>query len=363
MTDEEIALRLLQYLQGVVRTDSLAYAEGPTRITGGFESSIFGLKLSGAPQPLSGPLVLRLFDDFHPPERARLEAIVHHTLVKLGYPAPRVFITGSDKQVLGGAFLVMERIPGRSLAADFEGLGQGRSRGELVRLLMRAPKTFRKMSRTMADAQFRLHRLPAEPLTHALEGEGLAISAITFEGRLESLTRKANEPGLTGLRPGAAWLLQHRPAETTPFSICHCDFQPFNILTEGGRVSGVLDWANVTLAAPEMDLGSTIANMVAVPVQAPTVLGGVVRVFINTLARVYYRDYLRLRVLDDATVRYYQVFRAMSQLIRVGEAVLNERANLGIYGCTAGIRHLISHVRMLTGFNLNLNVSPAEPTR
>lgn len=62
MTDEEIAAQLLQYLRETNQTDSLTYLEGPTRIRGGFESSIFGLQLSGAPDSLSGPLVLRLFD-------------------------------------------------------------------------------------------------------------------------------------------------------------------------------------------------------------------------------------------------------------------------------------------------------------
>jgi hypothetical protein len=74
MTDEEIAAQLLRYLRETNQTDSRAYLEGPTRIGGGFESSIFGLRLSGAPDWLSGPLVLRLFDDFHPPKLVRLEA-------------------------------------------------------------------------------------------------------------------------------------------------------------------------------------------------------------------------------------------------------------------------------------------------
>ena len=363
MTDEKIAEQLLHYLRAANQTDSLAYLEGPTRISGGFESSIFGLQLTGAPDSLSGQLVLRLFDDFHPPERARLEATVQNTLVKLGYPAPRVFITETDKNVLGGAFLVMERIGGHTLAADFEGLGQGRSVGELVRFLMRIPRIFRKMSQTMAAAQFSLHELPAEPLARAMEAEGLSVNAITFGGRLEGLTHKTQLAGLSGLRAGAVWLLEHRPAETSPPAICHCDFQPFNILAQDGRVTGVLDWANVTLGSPEMDLGSTIANMVNVPVQVPRMLVGMFRVFINALARVYYRDYRRLRALDDATVRYHQVFRSVSQLVRVAEGVIHGRTNLGIYGSAAGTSHLISHVRSLTDVSLNIDISATKRHR
>jgi aminoglycoside phosphotransferase (APT) family kinase protein len=165
------------------------------------------------------------------------------------------------------------------------------------------------------------------------------------------------------LQAGANWLLDHRPAETTPPVICHCDFQPFNILAQEGRLTGVLDWANVTLAGPEMDLGSTIANMVNVPVQVPRMLVGTFRLFIKALVRVYYRDYRRVRALDDATVRYHQVFRSLSQLVRVAKGALQGRTNLGIYGSAAGVSHLISHVRALTSISLNIDISATERRR
>lgn len=84
-----------------------------------------------------------------------------------------------------------------------------------------------------------------------------------------------------------------------------------------------------------MDLGSTIANMVNVPVQVPRIWTGTSRLFINALARVYYSDYCRVRPIDDATVRYHQIFRSVSQLLRVAEGVLQDRTNLGICGSAA----------------------------
>ena len=360
MTDEEIPLRLLQYLREVLQGAPLRYSEGPTRITGGFETSVFGLRFNGAAESLPGPLVLRIFAEFEPPERARLEATVHNTLVKLGYPAPRVFITGTDKKVLGGPFLIMERITGHTLAAGFEGLGRGRGLGELVRLLMRAPKTVREMARTMADAQFRLHRLPPVSLIRAIEAEGLPFSAVTFAGRLERLSLQTDRAELDGLRPGIAWLSERRPAEVTPLSICHGDFQPFNILTEEGKVTGVLDWGNVALASPEMDVGSSMANLATVPVQVPGALQGIFRVLINSIAGVYRRAYSRRRTLDDAAVRYYQVFRCMCQLVRVGEGLRYGRANPGIYGSVVGLEHLTAHIRSLTGLNLSLNLLTSD---
>src|SRR5262249_22567815 len=75
--EEEISGQLLHYLRECVQGASLNYSEGPTRITGGFETSVFSMTLSGVPESLSGSLILRLFAEFEPPERARLEATVH----------------------------------------------------------------------------------------------------------------------------------------------------------------------------------------------------------------------------------------------------------------------------------------------
>jgi len=53
----------------------------------------------------------------------------------------------TDREVLGGAFLVMERTDtGPHHGLRDEGLGQGRILGDLVRFLMRAGKTFREIS-------------------------------------------------------------------------------------------------------------------------------------------------------------------------------------------------------------------------
>ncbi|MGH7335195.1 MAG: phosphotransferase [Candidatus Rokuibacteriota bacterium] len=45
------------------------------------------------------------------------ERAIQNTLADLGFPAPRVFLTNADPEILGGAFLVIERMPGRPLLA------------------------------------------------------------------------------------------------------------------------------------------------------------------------------------------------------------------------------------------------------
>src|SRR5208282_6619735 len=174
----------------------------------------------------------------------------------------------------------------------------------------------------------------------AFEQQGLPLEKITFDGRLRALRDLLDQDGLAGLRPGVAWLDAHRVAEPQPPVICHCDFQPFNILAESGHVTGVLDWAHVTLADPAIDLGATVANLITVPVDVPRALRWLFRMLLKLAARQYYRAYCRLNPLDDRAVRYYQVFRCMVQLVPVAAAISNSRPHRGIFDSPEGISGL-----------------------
>ena len=43
-----------------------------------------------------------------------------------------------------------------------------------------------------------------------------------------------------------------------PWSILHMDFHVLNVMTAGHSITGVLDWANVALGDPRLDLARTI---------------------------------------------------------------------------------------------------------
>jgi hypothetical protein len=92
--DDAVAERLLRYVQSAAQDATLAYAEPPRRVSGGFETAIFGFRLAGAPPLFAGPLVLRLFQASRGSEPALREAAAHNALAALGYPAPSVFSAG-----------------------------------------------------------------------------------------------------------------------------------------------------------------------------------------------------------------------------------------------------------------------------
>src|SRR5260370_36277317 len=66
----------------------------------------------------------------------------------------------------------------------------------------------------------------------------------------------------------------------------------------------------------------------------------------------YERTYRELRPLDDQAVLYYEVFRAVAQLVWVGQARVAGRAGGGAFHSGAGVGNLIALIRKLSGVSL-----------
>jgi aminoglycoside phosphotransferase (APT) family kinase protein len=137
-------------------------------------------------------------------------------------------------------------------------------------------------------------------------------------------------------------------------AICHGDFHPLNILADKNQPTGVIDWANAVIAEPAMDVGSAIANMSAVPLPLPWALRVTAHAIIGAVLRRYERTYRALRPLDDRAVRYYQVFRAVAQLVGVGRARTTGRVGGGAFHSAAGVGNLIALIKKLSGVSVSL---------
>jgi aminoglycoside phosphotransferase (APT) family kinase protein len=352
--DAEVAKRLLFHLARAFGCPDAVYLAGPVRIQGGFDAAIFGFTLDHVSPPLEGPLILRLSHGNADPGRVKLETVVQNTLAEMGFPAPCVMVTESDPGLLGGPFMVMTRLPGKPLAHGVEGLGAGTSLVGQVQLLFNLPVLLARIIDQWVDMQIRLHQLPAETLLRAVTSAGIDARAITFEGQLARLSTIVERSALTGLEPGLAWLNDHRPPQAREAAICHGDFHPLNILADKNQPTGVIDWANAVIAESAMDIGSAIANMSAVPLTLPWALRVAARPVIGAALRRYERTYRALRPLDDRAVLYYQVFRAVAQLVGVGRARATGRVGGGAFHSAAGVSNLIALIRKLSGVSVRL---------
>ena len=306
MSPADLAQRLLHHLRGELGEPGLAYAAAPAPISGGHDTRIFGFTLAGAPGDWARPLILRLLGPQHDPARALRERAIQSAVSGLGYPAPRVFAASADLGVLGGAFLVMERLPGRPMIEE----------------------RWFDLASVLVQAQLRLHALDAAPLLEAVDRVG-GRDAVTFDGLLAQLRDRVDRHALDGLRGAMDWLLARRPAAPERPVICHGDFHPQNILMSGGAVTGVVDWPNAVVADAAYDVASTRVIVGLVPVglsTMPAALRGVIRLARPLLLARHLRGYRRGRPLDPRALRYYEAAAGMRQLVRVAERRLSAAA-------------------------------------
>ena len=351
---DEIAARLLQYLSARLGRANLAYAEPIQSVSGGFDTAIFGFAMEGAPADARGRLILRLGREGSYPPRFALEAMTQNALADMGYPVPRALLVETDAALLGGPFIVMQRVSGRPLGQQGVGFATGATVVTRLANLARLPKTFSALNRTWVETQVRLHRLPPEPLLRAAADAGVDANLLTFDGQLARLAANVEGDGLSALTPAVSWLKANRPDDRGAVSICHGDFHPLNIMADDGIVTGVIDWANVAIAASELDVASAVTNIATLPIKVPGAMRLPVRLLIATLLRRYVAAYRQLRPLDAASLRYYQVFRAMVQLRPAAATLVAGRKGSGAFHSPAGIRNLLAHIHAQGGPRLQL---------
>lgn len=283
--------RLLEYLRKELKHAALEYAEPPVPISGGYDTEIWAFRLRGAPGEWSRPLILRRLAREYDPARALRERDIQNAVAGLGYPAPRVLAASADPGALDGAFLIMERMPGRPML-------------ELCKI---------GVADVLSRTHLRLHALDAGPLLR---------TTMTYDALLEQFGRRIAERSLHGLAGGLDWLTAHRPTAAARPVICHGDFHPQNILMEGGVVTGVIDWPNALVADAAYDVATTRIILGLVPLELST-LPAVARMLLSAarpilLAR-YLAGYRRGRPIDAGTLAYYEAAACMRQLIRIGE--------------------------------------------
>jgi aminoglycoside phosphotransferase (APT) family kinase protein len=210
----------------------------------------------------------------------------------------------ADPEILGGAFLIMERRPGWPLLA-------ARRLG---------------ISRLLVETQLRLHALDPDVLLEALEREVRGSSALVMlDGHLEQLQARVDRHTLDGLRPAMSWLRDHCPPPGGVRAICHGDFHPQNLLCDGRDITAVLDWPNVLVTDPAYDVAATrmilaLAPLGILPMNPPR------RWLLETLRRfllaLYLRGYRRRGSVDASVFAYYEAVACMRGLVRVSEARL-----------------------------------------
>jgi len=301
--DTTLAGRFLAYLRGRLGA-GVAFAEALVPLSGGFDTTILAFRLKGAPAEWEGPLILRVMTCTDQGPRVLREAAVHDALVQAGFPAPRVLLHETELAPLGLPFLVMERLPGETMWSATAKAG---------------PRAFLAVPRQLAELHVRLHRVSGEAVRVSARALGVDPAVMGVQADVERLHRRIARDGLTALLPAADWLVGNVPAPVQAEVVCHSDFHPLNIMMEDGRITGVIDWANVVLGEPAYDVAAlrTIAFYVdlGVPAWARVTMDLVRRLMV----RRYMSLYLAAAPLETRNLAYYEAIRILSALTFAGE--------------------------------------------
>ena len=331
---DTIAVELLAFARALTERAELAFASAPERMPGGEDTATYAFTLADAPAPLDGPLVLRLFPGAGDAlgaaaGRARFESAVHEAVAGVGYPCPRVRVTGDEAVIAGRHFLVLERLPGETLWA-------------------RLKPPSRHMFGTgslLADAQARLHALDPAPLEAAVAALG-DTDRLRPERMLEWSDADLDARGGAPLRDTWAWLRAHQPPPA-PRAICHADFHPLNVIADGARLVGVVDWTDVQIADPHFDVAQTVVLLHFAHVDAPPPVARAVDAMRRALQVQYRRAYARQHPLDEQRLAYFEAFAIARRLLQAAAAERTGRATSWAHPDVR--RRLAARLRGLTG--------------
>jgi aminoglycoside phosphotransferase (APT) family kinase protein len=328
--DTPLADRLLNHLRGRLGA-GVGYAEAPAPLSGGFDTTILAFRLGGAPAAWERPLILRVMTRTDQGPRVLREVAVHAALVEAGFPAPRVLLHETELAPLGLPFLVMERLPGETMWSATAKVG---------------PLAFLAMPRRLAELHVRLHRVSGDTVRASARALGVDPAVMGVQADVERLHRRITREGLAGLRPAADWLVDHLPAPVQAEVICHGDFHPLNIMVDGGRISGVIDWANVVVGEPAYDVAALRTIAFHVDLGIPAGARGATNLARRLMVGRYMSLYRAAAPLETRNLPYYEAIRILSALTIAGE----ERSQAGNpWNAPHTVKRLIGELERISG--------------
>jgi aminoglycoside phosphotransferase (APT) family kinase protein len=320
---KHISDKLIAYLRDELRNPDIEYQSPLKRLQGGYQTSIFRFQLKGVVDEYSQFLVLRLYPQFYDTRGAIWESKIQTVLAGAGYPVAKVYFVCTDMSVLGGAFFVMDCIPGQPL--------------------MFAPQA--TVPGLLGKTHAELHKIDPGPLIRALKEQGVEEYGYSLNSEFDWL--KKNASTLPWIGAGASWLIQNRPPEPLCLSICHGDFHALNIMANDGKVTGVLDWAGIRVTDPVYDVANTIV-LTTIPVKHLSASWeGFSSVDWDLAAEYYLSAYQTHKELDRTNLDYYKVRRCL-------QALKEGYEGQEVWQHPKIVRDLVRYIEEITGIHVDL---------
>lgn len=309
---DEIENRFFNYLSG--RVGNFIVVDHFEQLSGGWEAYLYSFKISGIPG-YEDKMVLRLFPGYSHEESETWQAMIHNLLHEEGVPVPKVYLSSSDKSILGGAFLVMDFIEGEAVDPADD-----------PNILVLTAKT-----------QAMLHLKNGTRISEKIRAKGHSLGSHTFDGRMAWLVKYAKK--YPYLQEVSGWVIDNRPPEPEIPRIIHGDFHPMNLLFKDGEVQAILDWSGFMVGDPMYGLGWTKALFIA------TAKHEYPEDVFDKLLSTYTESYESINPIDNDKVDYYVAYRLVRALIegKEGQEVWTKPEIVG---------NIVKELKQLTGIHV-----------
>jgi len=240
-------------------------------LASGWETIIFEFSLPAYSSrvrelPAGQALVIRFYQGSRAADKGNRETAIMRLLADINYPAPRPYLFEPNPEPLGAPFLIMERIAGRPLF--------------MVSNFPQAFKTFSMGFLGFVRAQVRLHSLGSNGqialvnIPQAYTSANVSSAIPLLERVFRTIEERIQQGPLPGLRDALSYL-RHRATRYSPAppTLVHMDYHPQNVMVNGFRVTGVLDWVNADCGDRHLCAATTAVILSSTAMEQPRWMG------------------------------------------------------------------------------------------
>jgi aminoglycoside phosphotransferase (APT) family kinase protein len=230
-------------------------------ISDGWENEVYSFALADATAagPAREELILRIYPGNDGPQKAAREFEAMRRLRLVGFPVPQVLWLELDPSWLGRPFVIMEKIPGRSITQVFLASAAERQQ-ELLALCGRLLVDLHalKWQSVVTDDALATAETPAIMQRELVQAQAhcRSLHQQEFDAFFEWLRER-----FTRVRWG-------------PPCLVHRDYHGENILLRDDGAAFVIDWGNIRVSDRRTDLGWTLllSSTYGTPEMRPLIL-------------------------------------------------------------------------------------------
>ncbi len=239
----------------------------PEPVLGGWETSLWRFAT-----PDGRHHALRIYPSAESADAARREEAALRACEAAGIPVPAVEASGQWE----GRPVLVESWCAGSTSLDY---------------MVRHPWSAWRQGVTFGRQQARIHRVA--PPSVLLEGAPDNWLAWSGQGHPEILARV-------------------RAMDVSVASLVHFDYHPLNVLTDGRRITGIIDWPNAFAGDPRADIARTATLLLAA--SAPP---GPTRLVIGSLRQLFYLAWRRGYASEAGPLGDLAPFMALAGITRL----------------------------------------------